>query len=297
MSNVGGLVRQRRNGLWEGRYVGADHRKHSVYAKTKREAQEKVRAALVAADNGINPSRGRGTVAEYMAQWLVATSSHVRARTLDSYSSTNRLYITPAIGSIALARLQGTDIGRMVAALRARGDLSPTTVRYAYTVLRIALGEALRTGRVVQNVALSVRPPRAEQQERSPLTLVQVGVFLESVESDRLAVLYKTAIGLGLRQGELLALRWSDVNLDAGTLTVRHTRNARTGELAEPKTDRSRRTLRLGVELAAALREHRRRQVEERLAPVVGGATATSSSRRRRASRSTRPTSPTASTR
>ena len=135
--------------------------------------------------------------------------------------------------------------------------------------LRIALGEALRSKRVVRNVALEVRAPRSSQPERTPLTLDQVGTFLRSVEGDRLEALYMTAIGLGLRQGELLALRWSDVNLDAGTLTVRHTRNSRTGTLAEPKTERSRRTLRLGAELAGALQEHRRRQLEERLA--VGG--------------------------
>jgi integrase len=154
----------------------------------------------------------------------------------------------------------------MVTRLAARGDLSPTTVRYAYTVLRIALGEALRSKRVVRNVALEIRAPRAAAPERTPLTLPQVGTFLRSVGGDRLATLYMTAIGLGLRQGELLGLRWSDVNLDAGTLTIRHTRNSRTGALAEPKTERSRRTLRLGGELTSALREHRRRQVEERLA-------------------------------
>jgi len=101
---------------------------------------------------------------------------------------------------------------------------------------------------------------------RCALTLAQVATFLDSVESDRLAALYKVAIGLGLRQGELLALRWSDVNLDAGTLKVRNTRNLITGELAEPKTDSSRRTLRLGAELTAALRSHKARQSEERLA-------------------------------
>jgi integrase len=154
----------------------------------------------------------------------------------------------------------------MVSRLKARGDLSPTTVRYAYTVLRIALGEALRSKRVVRNVALEVRAPRAVQAERTPLTLVQVATFLEHVRGDRLEALYLTAIGLGLRSGELLALRWSDVDLDAATLAVRHTRNVVTGELAEPKTERSRRTLRLGAELTTALREHRRRQVEERLA-------------------------------
>jgi integrase len=96
--------------------------------------------------------------------------------------------------------------------------------------------------------------------------LAQVATFLDHVRGDRLEALYMTAVGLGLRSGELLALRWSDVDLEAATLAVRHTRNVTTGELAEPKTERSRRTLRLGVELATALREHRRRQLEERLA-------------------------------
>ena len=262
-----GHVRQRPNGLWEGIYVGADRRQHSVYGKTKRLAQEKLRAALVNADNGIRPPRDRGTVAEYLDNWLTDSRAHVRPRTLDSYAATCRLYIVPAIGSTQLAKLEADDIARMLRGLKARGNLSDTTIRYVYVVLRIALGEALRTKRVVRNVALELRPPPAGQRERSPLTLDQVGAFLASVEGDRLAVLYKTAIGLGLRQGELLALRWTDVNLAGAkpTLTVRHTRNVRTGELAEAKTERSRRTLRLGVELSTALREHRRQQLEERL--------------------------------
>jgi integrase len=265
MSGSGGQVRQRPTGLWEGRYVGADHRRHSTYGKTKREAQEKMRAALTAADNGIRPSQDRGSVEAYLAQWVDTLSAHVRPRTAESYASTVRLYIVPSIGRIQLAKLKSDDIDRMIAGLVARGDLSDTTVRYVYVVLRIALGEALRFRRVVRNVALEVRAPKRTNRERTPLTLDQVATFLESVEGDRLHPLYMTAIGLGLRQGELLGLRWSDVNLDAGTLTVRHTRNIRTGELAEPKTERSRRTLRLGSQLVAALREHRVRQLAERL--------------------------------
>ena len=151
----------------------------------------------------------------------------------------------PAIGRINLTKLQADDISRMTAKLAARGDLSDTTVRYVFTVLRIALGEALRTKRVVRNVALEVRAPKAARRERTPMTLDQVATFLDRVQEDRLGVLYMTAVGLGLRQGELLGLRWADVNLEAGTLAVRHTRNSRTGALAEPKTERSRRSDRL----------------------------------------------------
>lgn len=264
---TGGMVREHpTRALWEARWVGADGRKHSLYAKTRKEAQERLRAALTAADNGIKPVRDRGTVEAFLAEWIEGAAAHVRPRTIESYAATVRLYIVPAIGRIALAKLQAEDINRMTARLAARGDLSDTTVRYVYVVLRIALGEALRSKRVVRNVALEVRAPRASQRERTPLTLDQVATFLDSVAGDRLGALYMTAIGLGLRQGEILGLRWADVNLEAGTLTVRHTRNSRTGALAEPKTERSRRSLRLGAELTTALREHRRRQVEERLA-------------------------------
>jgi len=265
--STGGMIRQHpARGLWEARYVGADGRKHSLYAKTRAVAQERLRAALTAADNGIRPIRDRGTVGAYLDEWVGTVAAHVRPRTAESYAATVRLYLVPNLGSIQLAKLQSEDIGRMVARLAARGDLSPTTIRYAYVVLRIALGEALRSKRVVRNVALEIRAPRTSQRERTPLTLAQVGTFLRGVTGDRLEALYMTATGLGLRQGELLALRWRDVNLDAATLTVRHTRNSRTGALAEPKTERSRRTLRLGSELARALREHRLRQIEERLA-------------------------------
>lgn len=264
---TGGMIRQHpARGLWEARYVGADGRKHSIYAKTRAAAQERLRAALTAADNGIRPVRDRSTVAAYLDEWATSVAAHVRPRTAESYAAAVRLYLTPNLGTIQLSKLQPEDIGRTVARLAARGDLSPTQIRYAYTVLRIALGEALRSKRVVRNVALEVRAPRASHPERTPLTLDQVGTFLRSIRGDRLEALYMTAIGLGLRQGELLALRWSDVNLDAGTLTVQHTRNSRTGALAEPKTERSGRTLRLGGELAGGLREHRRHQLEERFA-------------------------------
>jgi integrase len=264
---TGGNVRRHatRN-LWEGRYTGADGRRHSVYAPTRGEAQERLRAALTAADAGIAPVRGRETVAAYLEGWTATVGGHVRPRTAESYASTVRLYLVPHLGRVPLARLTAADVARMVARLTDRGDLSPTTVRYAFTVLRIALGDALRAKRVTRNVALEVRAPRGATAERRPLTMAQVGTFLRSVADDRLGPLYMVAVGLGLRQGELLALRWDDVNLEDGTLSVRHTRNVRTGELAEPKTDRSRRTLRLGSELASALREHRRRQVAERLA-------------------------------
>jgi integrase len=99
-----------------------------------------------------------------------------------------------------------------------------------------------------------------------PLSADEARAFLNLVEGDRLGPLFAVAIATGMRQGELLGLRWSDVDLDGGWLVVRRTLRQGTHEVAEPKTERARRTLRLGAETVATLREHRRRQLEERLA-------------------------------
>ena len=154
----------------------------------------------------------------------------------------------------------------MLGRLTARGDLSPTTVRYAYAVVRIALGRALKSGRVVRNVATLVDPPARNRREPKPLTAEQARALLSATADDRLGPLWAVAIATGLRQGELLALRWQDVDFEGATLTVRHTLHRGTRELAEPKTERARRTLRLGADALATLREHRRRQLEERIA-------------------------------
>ncbi len=260
MSGSGGGVRQRSNGRWEGR-ARVNGRDLSVYGATKREAQERLRAACAAADSGIRPVRGRMTVAAWLAEWLGTTvATRCRPRTVESYSETVRRYILPAIGSRPLAKLEPADVAHMLAGLTARGDLSPTTVRYAYSVLRIALGRALKQGKVARNVATLVDPPAKARHELQPLTAEKARDLIAGTAEDRFGAIYALAIATGMRQGELLALRWSDVDLDAGTLAIRHTLQRATRVLAEPKTPRARRTLRLGPETVATLRAHRARQ-------------------------------------
>jgi integrase len=98
------------------------------------------------------------------------------------------------------------------------------------------------------------------------LSADEVAILLDAIEGDRLRALYLTAIGLGLRQGELLGLRWADVDLEGGMMAVRHTLQISTRTLADPKTERARRLLRLPAEVLDALRERRRAQLAERLA-------------------------------
>jgi integrase len=262
-----GTIRQRPNdGLWEARWRTPDGRRHSLYAKTRAEVSERLRAALVAADHGISPVRQQTTVGAWLDEWIATSvTGRLRPRTVESYSGTVRLYLKPALGKIPLARLQPDHVARMLRDLTARGDLSPTTVRYAGVILRNALGRALKTGKVLRNVATLVDLPRRARFQLEPLSRDEIRTFLQSIRGERFEPIYVLAIATGMRQGELLALRWTDVDLDSGTVTIRHTLELRTRALAEPKTENARRTLRIGTEALAVLRDHRRRQVAERL--------------------------------
>jgi integrase len=264
-----GLVRQRDDGRWEARYRAADGRKRSIYARTQREAIDRLRAALIARDKGIRPVDQRLTVAGFLEDWL---EHHVRPsrriRTHESYAGIARLYIVPAIGRIPLARLEPEHVQAMLAGLKGRrGPLSDTTTRYVYSVLRIALGRALKMSRVTRNVCTLLDPPTRARREPRPLSREQLLAFLTGVRGDRLEALYVTAAGTGLRQGELLALRWQDVDLERGELAVRHTLQRGTRQLAEPKTERARRTLRLPRQVVDALLEQRSRQS---IVPLTG---------------------------
>ncbi|PZR62535.1 MAG: site-specific integrase [Chloroflexi bacterium] len=263
-----GSIRERSDGRWEARYRAADGRRRSVFGRTRRDAQDRLRAALQQRDRGARPVDQRVTVAGFLEDWLdheVRPSR--RPRTLESYSGIVHLYLIPELGRIPLAKLQPEDVQRMLARLTGRrGALSPTTRRYVYAVLRIALGRALKLGRVERNVCTLIDPPSKPRRELQPLSGSELRSLLDGTRGDRLGALYVTAAGTGLRQGELLALRWSDLELDRGELAVRHTLQRGTRTLGEPKTERGRRALRLPHEVRTALRDHRRRQLAERLA-------------------------------
>jgi integrase len=134
-------------------------------------------------------------------------------------------------------------------------------------VLRRALVTAERWGLVTRNVAKLVDPPRVPKHEIRPLTPAQAKRLIDKAEDDRLKAHYVTALGTGLRQGELLGLRWEDVDLRLHRLRVRHTLANVGGTLTllEPKTDRSRRSVMLPDAVVTELRAHRTRQKEERL--------------------------------
>lgn len=261
-----GTIRKRKDGRFEGRFTGPDGRRHYVLAPTHKETLERLRRAMSEAEVRSKPTDGRLTVAAYLERWL-ETSVRPRCKptTTASYAETVRRYITPHLGRIALAKLRPEDVRAMLAAL-ATTNLSPTTQRYAYSVLRIALGRAYKDEVILRNVAEMVDPPAKARVTIEPLSLDDTRAFLSSLAETRLGALYTTAIATGLRQGELLALRWDDVDLDRSLLRVRHTLERGTRTLTEPKTAGSVRDVPLSEFAVVALRGWATRQKRDRLA-------------------------------
>jgi integrase len=183
-----------------------------------------------------------------------------------------RLHIDPAIGHVTLARLTPEQVDTMLAGM----DLEPKGQRNVLGFLGRVLDVALDRGHVLRNAARLVEPPRVVREEAVALAPADARRILEAVRGDRLEALWVTALGTGLRQGELLGLRWEDLDLEAASLLVTYELVRVDGEyrLDEPKTRRSRRLFALPGFVVASLRDHRRRQLEERLvagAPTVDG--------------------------
>jgi len=208
---------------------------------------------------------GRTTVGQYLRSWLdTAGRRSLKPSTWRTYDVALRLHIEPAIGHIALARLTAEHVDTMLAA----SDLAPKGQRNVLGFLGRVLDVALDRGHVLRNAARLVEPPRVAHHEPGVLTSIDARRILVAVRGDRLEALWVAALGTGLRQAELLGLRWVDVDLEARTLTVTYALARVNGAyvLDEPKTARSRRIVALPEFVVVALRDHRTRQLAERLA-------------------------------
>ncbi len=268
--NSEGSVYKRQDGRWTAcitlGYSNGKRQRKTAMAATRREAVQRLAQLHHAAEQGLALDADP-TVADYLQRWLKDSArATLRPRTFAGYASIVNGHLIPGLGRIRLRKLTPADVDVQ---LRRTADagLSNRTVQYHHAVLRRALGQAERWGLVSRNVARLVTPPRVQRRDVRPLTPEQARLFLSGVENDRLAALYAVSLGLGLRQGEALALAWTDIDFESRTLTVRHTLQRYDGEyhLDDPKTDRSRRTISLPPQLVDALRRHRAQQNAVRL--------------------------------
>jgi integrase len=267
-----GTIYRRKDGRWTATltlgYEGGKRKRKSFYGATQREVQAQLKKALHDQQQGLPVSFARQTLEEFLARWLEdSVKPSVRPSTYTGYEVLVRVHIVPELGKIQLAQLTPQQLQTFMKTKLDSG-LSPRTVQYMRAVLRRALGQALKWSLLPRNVAALVDPPRVKRAEIQPWTPEQARAFLDAVKGDRLEALYSVAVALGLRRGEALALRWADVDLDKGSLTVRASLQRVGGQLqlVETKTERSRRTIALPRAAVTALRAHRVRQLEERLA-------------------------------
>ena len=243
-------------------------RRKWVSGRTRQEAQRRLREVLAGLDRGVLPADDRQTVAQYLNHWLEHVARHrVRPTTFRRYAELVRLHALPQLGGLPLAKLTAQHLERLYAAKLAEG-LSPRTVEFLHAVLRAALKHAVRQGLRATNPTDAVQAPRPRAARLQPLDAEQARRLLQAAQGDDLEALVTLALMTGMREGELLGLRWQDVDLERGRLHVRHTLQWLRGgqwQLAEPKTPRARRTIRLPATAVEALRRQRVRLAELRL--------------------------------
>ena len=265
-----GSIYQRSDGRWTAEahlgYVGGKRRRKQLYGRTRADVASQLRALQASLERGFVPAPERLTVGQFLASWLEQVQPTVRPATYRSYEGVVRIHLVPTLGRTRLTQLGPDEVQRLLN-LKAKAGLRPRTVGTIRTVLRTALNKAVRWGYLERNVAALTDPPRTRVHEINVLSPAQARSLLDQVAGSRLEALYAVALAVGLRQGEALGLRWEDVDLDEGSMAIRHALQ-RQGSgliLVEPKSASSRRMLNLPEVALSALRRHRARQNAERL--------------------------------
>jgi integrase len=266
--NGEGSISRRKDGRWEAKYTAhtADGpKRRALYGKTRKEAADKLAKVLADRASGYSFDTENMTLGQYLDRWLKdSDKGSVRTSTYERHEQIVRLHLKPALGRVKLSKLTPAHVQGLYRDKLDSG-LSPATVQKIHAVLHKALVQALRWNMIPRNATDAVTAPRPAPEEMHPLSPVEARKFIEAVHGDKLEALYVLAVHTGMRQGELLALKWEDVDLNAGVIHIRHTLTRSGGRisLGEPKTKGSRRPVHLTGAAVQALRSHLERQLED----------------------------------
>lgn len=264
-----GSITQRADGRWMARvslgFVNGKLRRKSVYGKTKEEALAAMREIQRNLDKGLPVQASSPTVSSYLTEWLERCKAKVSPRTYLAYDNVVRLHVIPAIGNKRLEKLNQRDVNKMLSDLSSR--LSPASIDNVRRVLIVALNQAMREDLIGRNVATLSDTISVPRFEAKALTRAEADALLSASQDSRYALVYRLALSAGLRLGELLGLRWEDVDFDNSVIRIRRQLQVVDGvrTLRELKTPKSRRTIPLPASLMQALREQRNNQRIERL--------------------------------
>jgi integrase len=265
-----GAIGLYKDGRWVARIdlgiVEGKRKRKAIYGKTRKEVAEKLKVALREQQQGVNIAPKQQTLGKFLDEWLANVVSQSRRPTTHEIYSYAVKRIKKHIAHIQLAKLTAQHVQGMLTLLAADG-YSPTTIDRARDVLINALNQAMTWELVSRNVAKQATPPKVEPYQPRVLSQQEAQKLLTTAAGDRLGALYRVGLSLGLRRGEVLGLRWDDIDFEAKTLQVANNLQLIGGKLVlvPPKTKESRRTLSLSPRLISALREHKARQLLEQM--------------------------------
>lgn len=260
-------IDQRGEHVWRIRYVH-DGKRHIVNVQgSKEDARAKWNAIKAAIDQGAHIAPTNVKLADWAETWIAQYLKRaVSTRSYERQAGILRRHIVPALGTVALQRIEPTRINKLYADLEA-GGLHPATVRYAHVVLGSCLKAAVKIGTLSRNPVANASPPKAGTASGGrALTQPELAKLLNAFDGAPLFVVVALAAGTGARINELLALEWSALDLTAKTLRIDAAlKPTKAGlERGVPKTERSRRTIRLDDGLVALLKtEHERQEREQ----------------------------------
>lgn len=274
-------VRKRSKGSWEiyldiglDPTTGKRLRHYETIKGSKKFAKQRLAELEVSIEKGSYIKPRRITLAEWLSNWLNGyVSTNCGIRTAQSYQSEVRYHLIPALGAIPLTRLQPQQLQNYYAhalsqgRIDGKGGLSARTVQYHHRILSEALSHAVKMGLLVRNVAEAADPPHPERRNMATLALEDIPKFLEATQETPYHALFYTALYTGMRLGELLGLRWCDVDLDMAFLSVVQALYKRSGvcKMVKPKSSHSRRRIALSPSLVLLLREYQAEQQTQRI--------------------------------
>lgn len=221
-ANGEGSIYKRADGRWTARLSLPGGKRKDYFGKTRQDVAAKLTVAAKQVQDGLPIVGERQTVGQFLTSWLESTKPALRDRTHSTYEILLRLHVVPFIGQHRLARLTPQQVQKLYGD-RLTAGLSPASVRKVHAVLHRALEQAVRWNLVLRNVADLVMPPRIQRREMRTLAPTQARALLDAAAGDRLEALYVLALTTGMRLGELLAIRWEDIDLESGSLQVRGT--------------------------------------------------------------------------
>lgn len=262
-----GSITERKDGRYQIAITLENGQRKYYYAPNKKEAVELLRKIQQEQHQGTLPTGPQQTLEQYLKEWLAAHKHTIRPRSWERYEAIIRLHLVPTLGKLTLQKLTAQHLDRLYRQ-KLEDGLKPKTVAAIHTMLHTALDKAVKLGLVGRNVCEMASPPRVVRKEITPLNLEQIRQLLEAAKGHPQETLFILALATGMRRGELLGLKWQDIDLERGVLRIsRALVRLPTGQgyaEAETKTAKSRRSIALTAFAVEALKKHREIQQQWR---------------------------------